>query len=191
MEADSLAQSVEMSAVPWPLLKLCFSVISNLLKAVLLSETAREDLRNHLESEMSEPVCTYTQIIMQCCFFLSENRFDLDTWPTDTKTTTSASSVNNHYVIRLWHHYCFLHFTLIDSNISLLISFQNSKPCDVNRNHSCSLCWLTKYSSCLQNEVHIIFIRRWLRRYLALLIIHVSENVCSCFPLRQKEGGED
>lgn len=25
MEADSLAQSVEMSAVPWPQLKLCFS----------------------------------------------------------------------------------------------------------------------------------------------------------------------
>lgn len=44
MEADSLAQSVEMSAVPWPLLKLCFSVISNLREMVLLSDNARKGL---------------------------------------------------------------------------------------------------------------------------------------------------
>lgn len=48
MEADSLAQPVEMSAVPWPLLKLCFSVISNLQEIVLLSETAPEYLSHGL-----------------------------------------------------------------------------------------------------------------------------------------------
>lgn len=73
MEADSLAQSVEMSAVPWPLLKLCFSVISNLQEIVVLSETARKDLShswcgNHFESEMSQPVHTFSPTVMQCSF---------------------------------------------------------------------------------------------------------------------------
>lgn len=77
MEADSLAQSVEMSAVPWPLLKLCFPVISNLREMVSLSETARKDPsrgfgRNHSESEMSGPVHTVLTVRHAVLFFVSE-----------------------------------------------------------------------------------------------------------------------
>ena len=55
MEADSLAQSVEMSAVPWPPLQLCFSVISNREEIeLLLFETARKGIRN---------VTTWSQIL--------------------------------------------------------------------------------------------------------------------------------
>lgn len=73
MEADSLAQSVEMSAVPWPLLKLCFSVISNLWEIVLLSETAREHLSHGVGEIILNHKCQGlftlpSRTIIQCCF---------------------------------------------------------------------------------------------------------------------------
>lgn len=61
MEADSLAQSVEMSAVPWPLLKLCFPLISALWEMMLLSKNCLKGPRlmvlgeNHFGGEMSGP----------------------------------------------------------------------------------------------------------------------------------------
>lgn len=88
MEADSLAQSVEMSAVPWPLLKLCFYMISNLQEMVLLSEIAREDLYHSLGKIILNHKC-------QGLFTLSCNHhlvlssslkcYDLDARPTDTE----------------------------------------------------------------------------------------------------------
>ncbi len=73
MEADSLAQSLEMSAVPWPLLKLCFSVISTLRwNEVALWNCPKRLVswfgRNHFGLEMSGPVHTLSPTIMQSFF---------------------------------------------------------------------------------------------------------------------------
>lgn len=73
MEADSLAQAVEMSAVPWPLLKLWFSVISNLQEIVRLPETAGKDLSRvmgeisvNLKCHSLYTLCRWPSML--CCF---------------------------------------------------------------------------------------------------------------------------
>lgn len=87
MEADSLAQSVEMSAVPWPLLKLCFffSVISNLLEMVLLAETARKDLSCAIIlNQKCESLFTLSHRPPHCVVIV----IDLDTRPAEKKHHT-------------------------------------------------------------------------------------------------------
>lgn len=53
-----MAQSVEMSAVTWPLLKLCFfSVISTVWEMVLLSETTQKKQSQGLEEILLDQKC--------------------------------------------------------------------------------------------------------------------------------------
>lgn len=77
-----MAQSVEMSAVTWPLLKLCFfSVISTVWEMVLLSETTQKNsLKVWKKSFWIRNVraCLHFLTDRRAVLFLSENCYDLD-----------------------------------------------------------------------------------------------------------------
>lgn len=101
---------------------------------------------------------------------------------------------HNGFLIFIWDidsiikNNCFSQFALINCNISPLISFWNNNPWDVNTPPSCAHCRLTKYPA------------KWVAFHFHTLLVEAiftavnyscASNVCSCSPLKQKEGGED
>ena len=166
-EADSLAQSV------WKCLLLsghCFSSVSlwfligrkesccclklpendlfHSLGEILLNQKCHDlvtDTRRRLHS-----VFYFSAVIMLWPWYVTyrQNKNILSFCPRRSDWITTTSEFFHFFILGSDHVSVSFHFTLIDSSISPLISFQNNEPCDVYRARSLTRS-LTVYSSCL------------------------------------------